>query len=576
MDEKEKREEHKDLLSQFNWADFRQDRFTYNWQFYSEEQDHYFEYVDTYLYEEGAIFEGEERVECKEVVLYRGPEKPPYDFYIRHSNWQLSLRVQFFKEVFNERAFIEGYQPRHKFERIVIPPTIYLEILNFINDFSLLQIRDLILELIASAQEIYIQDVAFWEKPENQKLITTAKKETEKAIQVIEQSGVDWKSRRQFKNGIRHHLDHIKFVFNTGTIKLEHNWLAREFIENMKRSYDDLHFKNWKKDLRRYPDRFEENAHKSKFKYRLANSYYNLLTKAKFFKVSPNALYPNQLMLCIAKLIEFSLIPIGNWDDAEDVKIKHIRNWLKRNDLEPKPTSVEIPTDIETLKKYFDQNFIEMANTTKSANAISIANFICNRFDIPYLLPALSHIASCIKETNWFLGHQMTSNNHINEPDIPEMNAFRKLMNDVKGKQKLAAIKFSFVDDHKEYKLSQRLPLYLVEEALRDYYEGNQVEFDNDTIPTSYEKNEDGSIKIDKEPRFSLPHERHLIRLVHSLYNFLKDTSGIEEGEIMPGERYYEIIALLFKESWVFYHKMLDDRYVVQKIKQWHKLDKES
>jgi len=120
------------------------------------------------------------------------------------------------------------------------------------------------------------------------------------------------------------------------------------------------------------------------------------------------------------------------------------------------------------------------------------------------------------------------------------------------------------------------LPLYLVEEALRDYYQGHQVEFDTDTIPTTYQKNEDGSIKIDKKPRFSLPHERHLVRLVHSLYNFLKDHSGIEEGEIMPGEQYYEIIALLFKESWVFYHKMFDDRFVVQKVKQWHKLNKES
>lgn len=574
--EKEKEEEDKDIFPQFNWSDFQRDRFTYNWQFYSEEHNHYFEYTEDYLYEEGALFEGEERVDCREVVLYGLPEKPPYDFYIRYCNWQLSLRVQFFKEVFNERSFVEGYQPQNKFQRIVIPPAIHNEILNIINDFGLLNIRDLILELIASAQEIYVQDVAFWERPENQKLITSAKKETKKAIQVIEQSGVDGQTRRQFEGEIKPHLEHIKFVFNTGTIKLEHDWLVREFIENMKRSYDGMRYKDWKKDLKRYPDRFEENAYKSKFKYRLAKSYYNLLTKAKFFEVTEDVLYPNRLMLCIVKLIEFSLIPIGHWDETEDVKVKHIRNWLKRNDLEQKLTFTEIPADIEILKKYFEHNFIEMANSTKSADVISVAYFICHRFDIPDLFPAFSHIASCIKETNWLIGHQMTSNSHVNEPDIPEMNAFRKLMNDVKGKQKLAILKFSFEDDDKEYKLTQRLPLYLVEEALRDYYEGNQVEFDTDTVPTSYKKNEDGSIKVSKEPRFNLPHERHLMRLVHSLYNFLKDNSGIEEGEILPGERYYEIIALLFKESWVFYHKMFDDGYVVQKVRQWHKLTKES
>jgi len=371
-----------------------------------------------------------------EVVLYRLPTKPPFDFYIGYHNWQLSLRVQFFKEVFNERAFIEGYQPTHKYQRILIPPATHHEILNFINDFKLLHIRDLILELIASAQDIYIQDVAFWEIPENQKLITSVIKETEKAIQVIEQSGIDRKSWRLLEGKIRPKLNHIKFVFNTGTIKIEHKWLAMEFIENMKRRYDDMLYKDWKKDLRRYPDRFEANAHKSKFKYRLANSYYNLLTKAKLFEVAEDALYPNHLMLCIAKLMEFSLIPVGDWEETDDVKIRHIRNWLKRNDLEPKLTYAEIPADVERLKKYFEPNFIEMANATKRADAISIAFFICNRFDIPGLLPDFTHIASCIKETNWLMGHQMTSSSHMNEPDIPEMNVFLKLLNGVKSKQK--------------------------------------------------------------------------------------------------------------------------------------------
>jgi hypothetical protein len=329
----------------------------------------------------------------------------------------------------------------------------------------LLHIRDLLLELIASAQDIYIRDVAFWERPENQKLITSAEKETQKAIQVIDQSGVDMKSWRQFEGKVRPQLDHIKFVFNTGTIKLEHEWLAGEFIENMKRAYDDMHYKDWKKDLARYPERFDENAHKAKFKYRLANSYYNLFTKANFFKVTKEQPYPNRLMLCIAKLIEFSLIPVGNWEETDEMKVKYIRNWLKRNDLEPKLTYAEVPADLEKLKQYFEPNFLEMANATKRADAISVAFFICQRFDIQVLLPELIHIASCIKETNWLVGHQMTSNNRMNEPEIPEMDAFRLLMNGVKGKKKLTSLKFTIEGEDGEHELTSRLPLYLIEEA---------------------------------------------------------------------------------------------------------------
>ena len=572
MAEQNKNEE----LRKFEWEKFQKDRYTYNWQFYSDEHKHYFEYSNDYLYKEGAILEGQKQDECVEIELFRSPEKPPYDFYINHSNLQLSLRVEYFKEVFDERAFIDGYQPQHKFHTIVLPTAIYYEIMNVINDYELLHVKDMIFELVATAQDIYIRDMAFWKRPENQKLITSAKKETQKVIQVIEQSGVDVKSVMKFEGKIRPRLEHINFVFNTGTIKLEHEWLAREFIENMKRHYDDMPYKDWKKDLARYPERFEENVHKFKFKYRLAKSYYNLFSKTKLFEVTEGALYPNRLMLCIAKLIEFSLIPVGDWDETNAVKEKHIRNWLVRNDLEPMVTHAEVPADLERLKKYFEPNFIEMANDTKRADAISVALFICHRFDILNLLPDLIHIASCIVETNWIVGHQMSSNSRMNEPDIPEMNALSKLMNGIKDKKKLISLKYTFEGEETEQLLSSRLPMFLIEKALRNYYEGYRVEFDCDVVPTSYKKNEDGSIKIDKEPRINLPQERYLVRLVHSLYNFLKDHSGIEEGKILPGQHYYEIIALLFKETWVFYQKYLDDKAVVEQIKEWHNISSDT
>ena len=502
MAEENEKKEKQEGLPKFDWAKFQRNRFTYKWQFYSEKHQHHFEYTDDYLYEKGAIMEGEERTECVEIELYKGPEKPPWDFHIRYSNWQLALRVEFFKEVFDERAFVEGYQPQHKYVRLVIPPTIHNEILNVINDFELLHIRDLLLELIATAQDTYIRDVAFWERPENQKLITSAEKETEKAIQVIDQSGVDMKSWREFEGKVRPQLDHIKFVFNTGTIKVEHEWLAREFIENMKRAYDDMHYKDWKKDLARYPDRFDENANKAKFKYRLAKSYYNLFTKGKFFEIPEGAKSTNRLLLCIAKLIEFSLIPVGDWEETDDMKVKHIRNWLKRNDLEPKLTFAEVPADLEKLKKYFEPNFLEMADATKRADAISTAFYVCHRFDIQDLLPDVIHIASCIKETNWLVGHQMTSNSRMNEPNIPEMNAFRQLMNGVKNKKKLTSIKFTMEGEDGEQELTSRLPLYLIEEALKEYYQNDQIEFDADAIPTTYKKNEDSSIKIEKAPPY--------------------------------------------------------------------------
>ena len=55
-----------------------------------------------------------------EKQLYWTPDRPPYDFFIRYHNWQLAMLVEFFKEVFEERAFIEGYQPNNKYYRVIL------------------------------------------------------------------------------------------------------------------------------------------------------------------------------------------------------------------------------------------------------------------------------------------------------------------------------------------------------------------------------------------------------------------------------------------------------------------------
>lgn len=563
-------------LPKFDWKQFQRDRITYEWQYYHKKHDHYFAYQqDDLVYEKG-LLKGDEKTECIEVHLYISPEKPPFDFYIKHANWQLALRVEFFKEVFDERAFIEGHQPSTKYSIIVIPPDIYYRILNTINDYGLLPIRDLIVEIIAIAQDIYVDDVARWERPDYQKLITTAEKETAKALEIIEKSGVDYKSVSAYQGKIRPELKYINFVFNDGTIKLEHAWLAKEFIEHTKEYFDGLQYKDWRKDLGRYPERFQENAYKSKFKYRLAKSLYNMLTATKFFKVTDKQPFPNRLMMCISSIIEYCLIPVGSFEETDDVKIKHIRNWLKRGDLPPALTFAKVPVNNELLLKYFEPEFLNMADDRKRADAISIAFYVCKRFDIEPLLPDLIHIVSCIQETNWLVGHQMTSNGSINEPEVAEFKNFKSLMNGVKAYKKITSVKFTIEDEDGERELTQRLPLYLIEEALREYYESDQVEFDADTLPTTFKKIQPGEISVTKEPRFNLPHERHLVRLVRSLYNFLRNHSGIEEGAILPGRVYYEIIAVLFQKSWVFYNQMHDERSIIQKVEQWHKLTAES
>lgn len=202
---------------------------------------------------------------------------------------------------------------------------------------------------------------------------------------------------------------HINFVFNDGTIKIEHDWLAKEFIDHFKRYYDDLPYKNWRIDLARYPERFEDNIKKQQFKYKLAKSFYNLLTKTGLFKVTEAEPTPNRLMLCIAKLLEFCLIPVADEAELDEIRIKNIRNWLKRNELQPALTHAEIPPDKERLLKYFEPEFVNITDDVKRADAISLGFYLGKRFNVEDLVPDLVHIAAALKECGWLIGHQMFS-----------------------------------------------------------------------------------------------------------------------------------------------------------------------
>ena len=555
-----------------DWDKIRRSQYTYIFHYYDEVKDHYFPHFGLFSSADERMEKAKEDPEFFEKELYWTPDHPPYDFYIRYHNGQLAMLVEFFKEVFEEKAFLHGYQPNHKYFKAILPKSKHDEIINCINDFELLPIRDLLFEVISIAQDNYVEHIAFWERPEMQKLVTSAEKETQKAIQVIEK--LDEKAWMRGDAGAKppSELLHINFVFNDGTIKIEHDWLAKEFIDHFKRYYDDLPYKNWRIDLARYPERFEDNIKKQQFKYKLAKSFYNLLTKTGLFKVTEAEPTPNRLMLCIAKLLEFCLIPVADEAELDEIRIKNIRNWLKRNELQPALTHAEIPPDKERLLKYFEPEFVNITDDVKRADAISLGFYLGKRFNVEDLVPDLVHIAAALKECGWLIGHQMFSGGIQPKAPFEEFEYFKKLVKGVKEKRKLASIKFKMEGDDTEYELQQRLPLYLIEEAIKEYSDDHQVEMDTDLVKTIVTRTEDKGYKIDKGTQFALPQERFMVRFVKAFYDYLLAESPPGERDYMPSERYYGIIANMLHRTGFFYHQMHDEHFIVAKVKQWHKL----
>lgn len=234
-----------------------------------------------------------------------------------------------FREVFSASALGEEYDSMRKYNRLVVPIETYLQFNETINYFKLQSIKDFLLETIAITQEFYANLIDFWNTDIDKTIFKNIEDETEKAIKVIEQSGIDLTSWNMYKRDEQPILKHISFKFNKGTIRIENVWLAREFILHMKNYYDNLESGDWRTELSKFPDSFNVELKETKFKHALINSYYNLFTKTGLWKVNETEPTPNNLMLCIAKLMEFSLIPVGDFD-PDEVKIKNVRNWFIR------------------------------------------------------------------------------------------------------------------------------------------------------------------------------------------------------------------------------------------------------
>ena len=558
-------------FGKFDWNQYRNSISTYVFRYWDSTRQYYLPYFDLFNTHDDSLDKIKNDPTFHEEQLYRMPKNPPFDSYIHHHNWQLTLLIEYFKEVFENRAHVDGHIPTNKFYRIILPAILYNEIETLINDYELSSIKDLLLEVIATAQYIYTEDVAFWERPKMQKLINTAENEARKIITIIEKTDSDEKLNSKSKTKPSELL-RINFVFNDSTIKIEHSWLAAQFIDCFKKYHNEMPFKNWRLQLEQYSRHFDSNKKDQEFKYKLAKSLYNLLTKTELFKLTPSKLYPNKLLLFIAKFIEFCLIPVGSFEESDEIKIKHIRNWLRRKEIQPAITYYEIPPNKEILLKYFRSDFVNSTGDIKRADAIRTGMFLCIRFDINKLLPDLIHISQALKEYGSLIGHQLIGENRPFKPSFEEFDSFSRFVNGIKSQTKLVALKYKLEGDEREYELNQRLPLYLIEEAMKDYSEDQRVEFDTDPVATKITKLEDGGVRIERENQFNKPNERFIVQFVKSFYDYLLAEAPPLENESFPSEKYYSIIALMLEMNWFFYRKHHEEYFIIAKVKQWHKM----
>lgn len=515
-----------------------------------------------------------------EKILFESPETPEdkekWDASIAEHNYSLQLFIQYFKEVFDEESFAKGHLPQFKYSRIILPGDLYEKIENVIEEYGLSRIHDLIFEIIAVAQHIYINDVFNLENSGYEKRIKNIEKEAKTVSEILKREvDSNWE-----KGTLINHprLEHINFVYQDGTKRIKDPWLMKDILEQFKDHLEhDGPLKDWKKEMERYPLIYRDIEQKLQFKYQLAISLYNLLTKEKFIEASEKAPFPNKVVNCIAQIMDFCLIPLGKNDALLEDKRMNVRSWLIRKEMEQRITNLPVQPDTERMLKYFKEEFVNITGLVKSADVISFGRYLQDRFELPEkLIPDMCHISQALKEIRFLLGHQLSLQGSSKKDPFEDYTALRILVESVKQNKKISTLKFKIDGDEKEYQFTERLPHYLIEQALRIHAIEHELDFELDIQKGKVIQASPGQYQFNKENKFHLPSEQFAARFVKALYNYLLNEFPPAEKEMSPSQRYYAIIAAILHQAGFFNGLSSNDNFILDKVDHWHSLTPDS
>lgn len=557
----------------FDWEKFRWWQNTYVFQRFDEELKMYRPFWDVTRFHDENLEKARQEKDFLEIEIMQIT-----DGFFRNSSfdahgWMHEAFLHFFKEVFEIKAFVQGHHWHFDFSRLILPKSLFHEIMNVINDHDLLHVRDLILFIIAKTQDFYSEHVRFWEQPAQKKMVRNIDKEVQKIIKMIEKvEDKTWMNDPDAKRPAE--LLHINFAFQDETIKVADPWIAKEFINEFKKRYEEGSYKNWKLQLEALPSNYEQYRQKQQFKFRLAKAIYKFFTETQLFKLGSKTPYPSKLMKCIGKIIEFGLIPVKDFHESDSVKIRHIRNWIRLHEIKPALTYEKIELDRNKLYKYFDREFIDSVDDVKRADAISNGFFLCKRFDSMPLIREVIHLMACLRDWHWRISSQLENKPRGDNQNLPaEYESFKLLIQSMKKGKPLAKFSFQLDGGEKEYQLTDRLPLHFIQRAIQQHYTDFKEDYETDILQSEIKNvDQSGSFSCRTTGKFNLPEERFFPRIVNSFYNYLLNESPPTEREHTPSERYYLFIAKALHLSYYFQTSYPEEWELAEKVKYWHSL----
>lgn len=512
----------------------------------------------------------------KEYSLFEHTLPADDEWYKWRNNYDHYLS-KFFTPIFKNRMPFGDTSSIDKYE-LVLTVEKFNDITQFINDMGLDLHKDFIFYLIAKIEEVYVHDVEYYDRPEQQKRLRNFPKEVDKLYNVLK-----WADRKGNRlNDNPPQLERVTFHYKTHSpIKIEDPLLILSITKGTTEDFDGGVQKNWEKQLKGFVNVYDENQLPNQFRYRVCKALHNFFKYVNAFDFGKSNMTEKEVE-AIARILDFASVKFYGRKGVEfDINIdlydikQNIKNAIKRKELIYYPTqltAMDVKPDLNLLLKYFDKGFIVAGMQNYDQHDLKIVGGLVDRFDIQVLGKELLHIYDCLKQRRYKIGHQFTTlfNKEIEQNE--DYKSWKALLGLIHSPGKLKQVSFQS-EDEKSMNFSEDLSLELIRQALSDYYQKNKFEFENDFYETEIKTfSPPGSFQLIPTGALNKPANRFFPVIIKQLYNYLLNELPPKEDEFMPSNKYYTIIAALLMPVFNLGNPLYDEEYIIEKVGYWHNL----
>ncbi len=450
--------------------------------------------------------------------------------------------------------------------------------------FRMEKYLEFFLLLLATIQNYYaLYLVEYEEKPEPEsgKTKKSRKKETNEVglfevLSRFELSRIDPANCTSQYHDIRA----IIFEYPRDSQRIASKNLTYSILRNLTEKYSEPPNGSWKVAVNNLIHFKSISDQKKKKTKQIAQALHSFITTETHLKCNPGAVTSQHALYLVEWFYEAVGVFLEGAKSVGGDKVKRIRNYVVAKKLNIQKDEVELEFNILPLKKHFPEWFVQFTFKFIDAEIYFIGQELIERFDLAEISTDIIFIsqALCHAAQKPAFHHRVIPS--ANEP-LKEVDAFLELFQIAKPLSqqeplpKLGSVSFSVLGSEKKLDITQKIPLGIIQQALREYAENHAEDFCLDLIKVKhvFENEKDWIPNFIRQDEFNPPGNRFFPQFCFCFFQYLSEYSDFEANSKEKQNRFFEIIAVtIIKCLYKANHDSGLEQAIIKKVREWYHL----